>query len=69
MEIKPAPSEVDVLIVGAGISGVAQAVYLQRECPGTTFIASASCLDTLANPFFFLCEPFVEPGILARFGD
>ncbi|MEY4271070.1 MAG: hypothetical protein RLZZ58_2286, partial [Pseudomonadota bacterium] len=28
---------VDVLIVGAGISGIGMAVHLQRECPGKTF--------------------------------
>jgi monooxygenase len=28
---------VDVLIVGAGISGIGAAVHLQRECPGKTF--------------------------------
>jgi monooxygenase len=31
------PSHVDVLIVGAGISGIGAAVHLQRECPGKTF--------------------------------
>jgi len=39
---KTTPSQVDVLIVGAGISGVAQAVHLQKECPDTTF----ALLDT-----------------------
>src|SRR5690349_13248272 len=28
---------VDVLIVGAGLSGVGAACHLQRECPGTTY--------------------------------
>jgi monooxygenase len=28
---------VDVLIVGAGLSGIGAACYLQRECPGKTF--------------------------------
>ena len=32
-----APVDVDVLIVGAGISGIGMAVHLQRECPGKTF--------------------------------
>lgn len=32
-----APTDVDVLIVGAGISGIGMAVHLQRECPGKTF--------------------------------
>jgi monooxygenase len=30
-------ADVDVLIVGAGISGIGMAVHLQRECPGKTF--------------------------------
>lgn len=29
--------DVDVLIVGAGISGIGMAVHLQRECPGKSF--------------------------------
>jgi monooxygenase len=32
-----APVDVDVLIVGAGISGIGMAVHLQRDCPGKTF--------------------------------
>jgi cation diffusion facilitator CzcD-associated flavoprotein CzcO/acetyl esterase/lipase len=32
-----APEEVDVLIVGAGLSGIGAAVHLQRECPGKSF--------------------------------
>ncbi len=35
--IAPAPEHLDVLIVGAGISGVAAAWYLQRDCPGLRF--------------------------------
>ena len=31
------PEHVDVLIVGAGISGIGGAVHLQERCPGTTF--------------------------------
>ena len=31
------PEHVDVLIVGAGISGIGGAVHLQEGCPGTTF--------------------------------
>lgn len=27
----------DVLIVGAGISGIGAAYHLQRDCPGTSF--------------------------------
>jgi monooxygenase len=33
----PAPEHVDVLIVGAGLSGVGAAAHLQRECPGRSF--------------------------------
>jgi monooxygenase len=32
-----APADVDVLIVGAGISGIGMAVHLQRECPDKTY--------------------------------
>ena len=32
------PEHVDVLIVGAGISGIGGAVHLQDRCPGTTFV-------------------------------
>lgn len=31
------PQEVDVLIVGAGISGIGAAVHLQQQCPGKTY--------------------------------
>lgn len=31
------PTEVDVLVVGAGISGIAAAHYLRRLCPGRSF--------------------------------
>ena len=32
----------DVLIVGAGISGVGSAYHLKKQCPGTTFVALES---------------------------
>src|SRR4051812_43924584 len=32
-----APEYLDVLIVGAGLSGVAAAYHLQRTCPGKTY--------------------------------
>src|SRR5919112_750233 len=32
-----APEHVDVLIVGAGLSGIGAACHLQEECPGTTY--------------------------------
>ena len=32
-----ATSEVDVLIVGAGISGIGMAVHLAEKCPGKTY--------------------------------
>ncbi len=31
------PEELDVVIVGAGLSGIGAAVHLQRECPGKSF--------------------------------
>jgi monooxygenase len=33
----PAPVHVDVLIVGAGLSGIGAACHLQRRCPGKTY--------------------------------
>ena len=32
-----APEHVDVLIVGAGLSGIGAACHLQEECPGKTY--------------------------------
>ena len=32
------PEHFDVLIVGAGISGVGGAYHLTQQCPGTTFV-------------------------------
>ncbi len=32
------PDHVDVIIVGAGLSGVGAAVHLQRDCPGRSFV-------------------------------
>ena len=34
---QPAPEHVEVLIVGAGLSGIGAACHLQRECPGRSF--------------------------------
>jgi cation diffusion facilitator CzcD-associated flavoprotein CzcO len=33
----PPPEHVDVLIVGAGLSGIGAACHLQRECPGRSY--------------------------------
>jgi monooxygenase len=33
----PGPEELDVLIVGAGLSGIGAAVHLQQRCPGKSF--------------------------------
>ncbi len=32
-----APEHVDVLVVGAGLSGIGAACHLQEECPGKTY--------------------------------
>ena len=37
MRTTDAPEHVDVLIVGAGLSGVGAACHLQRRCPGKTY--------------------------------
>ena len=39
------PAHVDVLIVGAGISGIGAAFHLQTQCPGKTF----AVLDALED--------------------
>jgi cation diffusion facilitator CzcD-associated flavoprotein CzcO len=36
------PEHFDVLIVGAGISGVGGAYHLTEQCPGTTFVVLES---------------------------
>jgi len=39
---RPTPTKTEhfeVLIVGAGISGVAAGYHLQQQCPGTSFVA------------------------------
>jgi cation diffusion facilitator CzcD-associated flavoprotein CzcO len=38
-------AHVDVLIVGAGVSGIGAAYHLKRQCPGTSFVA----LEALAT--------------------
>ena len=35
--VEDAPEHLDVLIVGAGISGIGAAVHLQEECPGKSY--------------------------------
>jgi monooxygenase len=35
--VVPLPKSVDVLIVGAGLSGIGAAVHLQRRCPSKSF--------------------------------
>jgi monooxygenase len=36
--LAPAPSHVDVVIVGAGISGIGSAYHLQQQCPGKSYV-------------------------------
>ena len=38
----PAATPIDVLIVGAGISGIGAAYHLQTQCPGKTFVVLES---------------------------
>jgi cation diffusion facilitator CzcD-associated flavoprotein CzcO len=38
-ETEPSAEHFDVLIVGAGISGVGAAYHLTKQCPGTSFVA------------------------------
>ena len=35
--MKPLPEQLDVLIIGAGISGVGAACHLQQQCPDKRF--------------------------------
>ena len=42
MDATTATREVDVLIVGAGLSGIGSARHLQRECPERSFARSAA---------------------------
>ena len=34
----PTPEHTDVLIIGAGLSGIGAAYYLQRDQPGKSFV-------------------------------
>jgi monooxygenase len=52
------PVDVDVLIVGAGISGIGMAVHLGRECPGKSF-AIVEQRDNLGGTW----DLFRYPGI------
>jgi cation diffusion facilitator CzcD-associated flavoprotein CzcO len=38
MPVHPAPEHFDVVIIGAGISGLGAACHLQRECPGKRYV-------------------------------
>ena len=37
-----APEQVDVLIIGAGISGIGAAYHLQQQCPGKSLVVLES---------------------------
>ena len=39
VKASPMPEHFDVLVVGAGISGVGAAYHLKTQLPGTTFVA------------------------------
>src|SRR5579884_767699 len=49
---------VDVLIVGAGLSGIGAAVHLQRECPGTSY-AIVEARDAIGGTW----DLFRYPGV------
>ncbi|MGR6319703.1 NAD(P)/FAD-dependent oxidoreductase [Micromonospora soli] len=53
-----ASDHVDVLIVGAGLSGIGAAVHLQRECPGKTY-AVLEARDAIGGTW----DLFRYPGI------
>ena len=53
-----AQQEVDVLIVGAGLSGIGAAVHLQRDCPGKTY-AILEARDAIGGTW----DLFRYPGI------
>jgi monooxygenase len=50
--------EVDVLIVGAGLSGIGAAVHLQRECPGASY-AIVEARDAIGGTW----DLFRYPGV------
>lgn len=52
------PEEVDVLIIGAGLSGIGAAVHLQRACPGRSFML-LEARDTLGGTW----DLFRYPGV------
>lgn len=54
----PAPEHVDVLIVGAGISGIGAAYHLQQQCPGKSFVILET-LDAMGGTW----RTHVYPGI------
>jgi cation diffusion facilitator CzcD-associated flavoprotein CzcO len=56
--MNPVPSHVDVLIIGAGISGICAAHYLQRDCPDLSF-AIVEARDRLGGTW----DLFRYPGI------
>jgi len=55
---RPLPTHVDVLIVGAGLSGIGAACHLQRECPERTF-AIVEARDAIGGTW----DLFRYPGI------
>ena len=57
-EASQASNHVDVLIVGAGISGVGSAYHLQDQCPGKTYVILES-MDTFGGTW----ETHKYPGV------
>src|ERR1043165_7059363 len=49
---------VDVLIVGAGLSGIGAAHHLQRDCPGKSY-AILEARDAIGGTW----DPFRHPGV------
>lgn len=81
----PTPEHTDVLIIGAGLSGIGAAYYLQRDQPGKSFVilesrtASGGTWDLFRYPgirsdsdlhtFGYEFKPWVHDKAIADGGD